>query len=85
MNLLSFFQIRVGALEARQPEFEKRKVWVWGGFTQGGGLGGLAWAGMLLPFQGAGGHVSAGAHRTILGRGELSTCSQLRNDVFVAY
>jgi hypothetical protein len=27
-NLLSFFQIRVGALQTRQPEFEKRKVWV---------------------------------------------------------
>jgi hypothetical protein len=37
MNLLSFFQIRVGMFQARQPEFEKRKVWVVVGFTQGGG------------------------------------------------
>ena len=69
-NPLPFFKFRLARLERANPDLKKRKVGWRGGFTQGGGLGGLALGWYAAPFQGAGGIVSAGAHRAIGGRGE---------------
>jgi hypothetical protein len=55
MIFFLFFQIRVGAHERANPNSKKRKLRCGAVFPREAAWAALPWAGMLLPFQGAGG------------------------------